>query len=111
MKLVKEGGDVVKMTGNVQHFAETLEREFLILEETLRLARGEGEGDSEASASENDEAFDGLDARGCDAETRTTAAADADHAIKGTPLSPAERRAARSRKESRGRRRGRLRSA
>ena len=102
MKLVKEGGDVVKMTGNVQHFAETLEREFLILEETLRLARGGGEEDSEASwsasASENDEAFDGFDAREDDGETRST---DADHAIKGTPLSAAERRAARREEERR----------
>lgn len=38
MKLIKDAGNTVKMTGNVQHFAETLEREFLILEETVRLA-------------------------------------------------------------------------
>lgn len=40
----------VKEVGDVQNWAEMLEREFVILEETLRLV-GEGEGEGEGSGS------------------------------------------------------------
>lgn len=45
-KLAKVADDAarkVKELGNVQNWAEVLERDFLVLEETLRLVRGEGE--------------------------------------------------------------------
>lgn len=43
-KVAREAGKRIKETGNVQNWAEVLERDFLVLEETLRLAR-EGSGD------------------------------------------------------------------
>ncbi|KAK8078120.1 hypothetical protein PG996_004290 [Apiospora saccharicola] len=45
-KVAREAGKRIKETGNVQNWAEVLERDFLVLEETLRLAR-EGDGESE----------------------------------------------------------------
>jgi hypothetical protein len=48
-KLAKVADDAarrVKELGNVQNWAEVLERDFLVLEETLRLVRGEGEAGS-----------------------------------------------------------------
>ena len=42
-KLAAEGTKKIKEIGNVQNWAEMLEREFLIVEETLRLV-GEGDG-------------------------------------------------------------------
>jgi hypothetical protein len=48
-KLAKVADDAarkVKELGNVQNWAEVLERDFLVLEETLRLVRGEEEGES-----------------------------------------------------------------
>ena len=41
----------LKEVGNVQNWAEVLEREFLVLEETVRLANGEESGDGEGSCS------------------------------------------------------------
>lgn len=46
-KLADEGGRKVKELGNVQNWAELLERDFLVLEETLRLV--EEKSDSEWS--------------------------------------------------------------
>ncbi|KAK4228936.1 hypothetical protein QBC38DRAFT_473785 [Podospora fimiseda] len=45
-KVVRETGKKVKEIGNVQNWAEMLEREFMILEETLRIV-DRGEEDSE----------------------------------------------------------------
>lgn len=45
-KVARDAGRRIKETGNVQNWAEVLERDFLVLEETLRLAR-EGDGESE----------------------------------------------------------------
>lgn len=47
-KVARDAGRNIKETGNVQNWAEVLERDFLVLEETLRLARGgDDDGDSE----------------------------------------------------------------
>ncbi|KAI1115505.1 hypothetical protein F5Y14DRAFT_131085 [Nemania sp. NC0429] len=46
-KVVKDAGRKVKELGNVQNWAEVLERDFLLLEETMRLVRGGGGGDSD----------------------------------------------------------------
>ncbi|KAF7905382.1 uncharacterized protein EAF01_005903 [Botrytis porri] len=43
-KVVKEGQRKVKELGNVQNWAEVLERDFLVVEEVLRLVDGESEG-------------------------------------------------------------------
>ncbi|KAK7949016.1 uncharacterized protein PG986_009902 [Apiospora aurea] len=48
-KVARDAGRRIKETGNVQNWAEVLERDFLVLEETLRLAR---EGDSDDGESE-----------------------------------------------------------
>ncbi|CZT10082.1 hypothetical protein WAI453_006382 [Rhynchosporium graminicola] len=45
-KVADEGMKKVKELGNVQNWAEMLERDFLVLGETLRLARGESESGS-----------------------------------------------------------------
>lgn len=44
-KLADEGGRKVKELGNVQNWAEMLERDFLVLGETLRLVDGGGESE------------------------------------------------------------------
>jgi hypothetical protein len=59
-KLAKEGDKKMKELGNVQNWAEMLERDFLLLEETLRLARegsdsGSWTGSSSWSGSEDGE--------------------------------------------------------
>ncbi|RDW82449.1 hypothetical protein BP6252_03561 [Coleophoma cylindrospora] len=59
-KLADEGQKKVKELGNVQNWAELLERDFLVLEETMRLVERGEEGDSEwdtesGSESEGDE--------------------------------------------------------
>jgi hypothetical protein len=46
-KLADEGQRKVKELGNVQNWAEMLERDFLVVEETLRLVMEGSEGDSE----------------------------------------------------------------
>ncbi|KAF7946305.1 hypothetical protein EAE96_009306 [Botrytis aclada] len=43
-KVVREGQRKVKELGNVQNWAEVLERDFLVVEEVLRLVDGESEG-------------------------------------------------------------------
>ena len=48
-KVADEGAKRVKELGNVQNWAEMLERDFLVLEETLRLAKKSESGDSEGS--------------------------------------------------------------
>jgi hypothetical protein len=48
-KVVKEGARVVKELGNVQNWAEVLERDFLVLGETIRLANGGSGSESESS--------------------------------------------------------------
>lgn len=48
-KLAEEHTRKVKEIGNVQNWAEMLEREFLILEETVRLVDGGSEGSWEGS--------------------------------------------------------------
>ncbi|KAK8036981.1 hypothetical protein PG991_001295 [Apiospora marii] len=51
-KVARDAGRRIKETGNVQNWAEVLERDFLVLEETLRLAReGDGDGESEGGYS------------------------------------------------------------
>ncbi|KAI0124852.1 hypothetical protein BJ170DRAFT_478683 [Xylariales sp. AK1849] len=49
-KVAKEAGKRIKETGNVQNWAEVLERDFMVLEETLRRVR-EGSTGSEGSGS------------------------------------------------------------
>ncbi|KAH8811589.1 hypothetical protein F5884DRAFT_281767 [Xylogone sp. PMI_703] len=56
-KLASEGSRKVKELGDVQNWAEMLERDFLVLEETLRLVEEGSEGDSEWST-ETDSDFD-----------------------------------------------------
>ncbi|KAF4632919.1 hypothetical protein G7Y89_g5209 [Cudoniella acicularis] len=54
-KVADEGARKVKELGNVQNWAEMLERDFLVLEETLRLANessGDSEWETEGSGSE-----------------------------------------------------------
>lgn len=50
-KLADEGSRKVKELGNVQNWAEMLERDFLVLEETLRLANEKSDSDWETSSS------------------------------------------------------------
>ncbi|KAK6825766.1 hypothetical protein PG987_013260 [Apiospora arundinis] len=50
-KVARDAGRRIKETGNVQNWAEVLERDFLVLEETLRLAREGSEGDYSSSGS------------------------------------------------------------
>lgn len=59
-KVVDEGARRVKELGNVQNWAEMLERDFLVLEETMRLVRL---GDREAGweTSSGSESFTGSD--------------------------------------------------
>lgn len=49
VKEVREGQKKVKELGNVQNWAEMLERDFLVLEETLRLANEVSDSQSESS--------------------------------------------------------------
>ncbi|KAI1147548.1 hypothetical protein F4825DRAFT_137106 [Nemania diffusa] len=49
-KVVKDAGRKIKELGNVQNWAEVLERDFLVLEETVRLVR-DGGAESEDSCS------------------------------------------------------------
>lgn len=61
-KLADEGGKKVKELGNVQNWAEMLERDFLLLEETIRLANegdSESEWDTESSVSLSDREEEG----------------------------------------------------
>ncbi|KAI1745656.1 hypothetical protein F4680DRAFT_109800 [Xylaria scruposa] len=52
-KVAKDAGRKIKELGNVQNWAEVLERDFLVLEETMRLVRGGGtESDDDESCSE-----------------------------------------------------------
>ncbi|KAK9414577.1 hypothetical protein SUNI508_11150 [Seiridium unicorne] len=52
IKVVKEGSKKVLETGNVQNWAEVLERDFLVLEDTLRqVRRGSGGGCSDPDCS------------------------------------------------------------
>ncbi|KAI0194889.1 hypothetical protein EV127DRAFT_313927, partial [Xylaria flabelliformis] len=44
-KVAKDAGRKIKELGNVQNWAEVLERDFLVLEETMRLVRGGGDSD------------------------------------------------------------------
>lgn len=63
-KVVKEGGRRVKELGNVQNWAEVLERDFLVLGETLRLADGGSSGTgswSSWSGSEDEDGGEGRD--------------------------------------------------
>lgn len=54
-KLAKEGEKKMKELGNVQNWAEMLERDFLVLGETLRLARkGSSSGSSWSGSEEGD---------------------------------------------------------
>jgi hypothetical protein len=78
-KLADEGARKVKELGNVQNWAEMLERDFLVLEETLRLAEL-SEEDSEWSTESEDgnedddetgnqrESVEGYDVQGRDEE-------------------------------------------
>jgi hypothetical protein len=45
-KLLQQGTKKVKETGDIQNWAEMLERDLLVLEETVRLVDGKGEVDS-----------------------------------------------------------------
>ncbi|KAI1364253.1 hypothetical protein F5Y08DRAFT_219051 [Xylaria arbuscula] len=53
-KVAKDAGRKIKELGNVQNWAEVLERDFLVLEETMRLVRrgGADSEDDESSCSE-----------------------------------------------------------
>ncbi|KAI1825427.1 hypothetical protein F4861DRAFT_199637 [Xylaria intraflava] len=52
-KVAKDTGRKIKELGNVQNWAEVLERDFLVLEETVRLARySSAESDEDGSCSE-----------------------------------------------------------
>ncbi|KAI9369463.1 hypothetical protein BJX61DRAFT_549578 [Aspergillus egyptiacus] len=46
-RVVDEAGDALKELGDLQNWAEVLEREFLVLEETVRLADEKEEGEEE----------------------------------------------------------------
>jgi hypothetical protein len=54
-KLADEGSRKVKELGNVQNWAEMLERDFLVLQETVRLANGDSESswDTESEYSDS----------------------------------------------------------
>lgn len=73
-KLAVDGGKKVKELGDVQNWAEMLERDFLVLEETLRLVEEGSEGDSEWST-ETDSDFD--EEHGPQGETVPHASTDA----------------------------------
>lgn len=64
-KVVDEGSRKVKELGNVQNWAEMLERDFLVLQETVRLANGEEDSDWSGSYSGSEwsgsEQGDGVD--------------------------------------------------
>lgn len=51
-KLARDTERKIKEIGNVQNWAEVLERDFLVLEETMRLVRGDGSGSDGSSCSE-----------------------------------------------------------
>ncbi|KAI1433227.1 hypothetical protein GGR50DRAFT_696334 [Xylaria sp. CBS 124048] len=52
-KVAKDAGRKIKELGNVQNWAEVLERDFLVLEETMRLVRdSSAESDGEGSSSD-----------------------------------------------------------
>ncbi|KAH8687417.1 hypothetical protein BGZ60DRAFT_7201 [Tricladium varicosporioides] len=67
-KLADEGARKVKELGNVQNWAEMLERDFLVLEETMRLANEStsGESDWETEGSESDFGDEGVDGKDCE---------------------------------------------
>jgi hypothetical protein len=48
-KVAADAAEKIKEIGNVQNWAEVLEREFLVLEETARLVAGDWESESEGS--------------------------------------------------------------
>ena len=54
-KLATEHTRKVKEIGNVQNWAEMLEREFLVIEETLRLVKRGGDGGGGGSGDEDDD--------------------------------------------------------
>ncbi|RFU28224.1 hypothetical protein B7463_g8107, partial [Scytalidium lignicola] len=98
-KLAAEGGRKVKELGDVQNWAEMLERDFLVVEETLRLVEEGSEGDSEWSTeteSDTDEEHGGEHDAGHDSvpaadapvphagETDTPRDQDGDTAMGGT---------------------------
>ncbi len=60
-KLADEGSRKVKELGNVQNWAEMLERDFLVLEETLRLANEKSDSDWETSSSYSGSESEGRD--------------------------------------------------
>ncbi|KAI8630985.1 hypothetical protein F5Y19DRAFT_41862 [Xylariaceae sp. FL1651] len=49
-KVAKDAGRRIKELGNVQNWAEVLERDFLVLEETMRLVRDGGEGSDDGES-------------------------------------------------------------
>ncbi|RYC60149.1 hypothetical protein CHU98_g6063, partial [Xylaria longipes] len=52
-KVAKDAGRKIKELGNVQNWAEVLERDFLVLEETMRLVRnGSADSDDDESCTE-----------------------------------------------------------
>ncbi len=53
-KWADEGQRMVKELGNVQNWAEMLERDFLVLSETIRLANGEGSHSGSGSGSSSE---------------------------------------------------------
>jgi len=56
-KMAKAGGEKIKELGNVQNWAEMLERDFLVLEETLRLVK---RGEEEEEGSEWSGSYSGM---------------------------------------------------
>ncbi|KAK8129655.1 hypothetical protein PG999_002035 [Apiospora kogelbergensis] len=70
-KVARDAGKKIKETGNVQNWAEVLERDFLVLEETLRLAR-EGDGGSDGGYSSSGSSYwSGSDAGSEDGDGRS----------------------------------------
>ncbi|KAI0972878.1 hypothetical protein F4678DRAFT_459734 [Xylaria arbuscula] len=53
-KVAKDAGRKIKELGNVQNWAEVLERDFLVLEETMRLVRDGGADSSDEGSSGSD---------------------------------------------------------
>ncbi|RYP54078.1 hypothetical protein DL768_001080 [Monosporascus sp. mg162] len=53
-RLARDAGKAVKELGNVQNWAEVLERDFLVLEETVRLVRKGGGGEDEEDDGSSD---------------------------------------------------------
>lgn len=49
-KVVRDAGRKIKELGNVQNWAEVLERDFMVLEETMRLVRGGADSDDDESS-------------------------------------------------------------